>query len=114
MQTLNQLNTPRKRAARNPTKSNWSQLSRLASEFEAFSEMDKICFINGSMTTCLTDCFALLRSLKTSSCPKQMFYKNKALEDLIAIANCFNNFFKKIQRKLICLQSTCSSRVNQT
>ena len=115
MHTLNQLNTARKRAARNPTKSNRSQLSRLASEFEALSEMDKICFINGSMTTCLPDCFALLRSLKTSSYPKQMFYKNKALEDPIAIANGFNNFFeKKLQRKLICPQSTCSSRVNQT
>ena len=115
MHTLNQLNTARKRAARNPTKSNRSQLPRLASEFEAFSEMDKICFINGSMTTCLPDCFALLLSLKTSSYPKQMFYKNKALEDPIAIANCFNNFFeKKLQRKLICPQSTCSSRVNQT
>ena len=41
------------------------------------------------------NCFALLRSLKTSSYPKQMFYKNKALEDPIAIANCFNNFFEK-------------------
>ena len=81
MHTLNQSNKALKRAARNPTKSNRSQISRLAAEFEAFFKMDKICFINGSMTTCLPDCFALLRSLKTSSYPKQMFYKNKALED---------------------------------
>ena len=44
MHTLNQLNTARKRAARNPTKSNRSQLSRLASEFEAFSEMDDLLY----------------------------------------------------------------------
>ena len=94
MHTLNQLKTARKRAARNITKSNRSQLSRLASEFEAFSETDKIFFINGSLTTCLPKFLALLRSLKTSSYSKQMFFKNKALEDPIAIANCFNDFFE--------------------
>ena len=95
MHTLNQLNTARKRAARKPTESNRSQLSRLDSEFEAFFKMEKICFFNGSITTCLPDCFALLRSLKTSSYPKHMFYKHKALEDPIAIAKCFKNFFEK-------------------
>ena len=57
--------------------------------------MDKICFINGSMTSNLSVCFALLRNLKTSDYPKVMFFDQECLEKPLDIANGFNKFFAK-------------------
>ena len=95
MHTLNKLNRMRKKIARNPSKTNLSRLSELEIEFREFSEMDKICFINGSMTSNLSDCFALLRSLKSSDYPKIMFFDQERLENPVDIANGFNKFFAK-------------------
>ena len=59
------------------------------------SEMDKICFNIGSMTFNLSDCFALLRSLKPSDYPKIMFFDQEHLENPVDISNGFNKFFAK-------------------
>ena len=72
MHTLNMLNTMRRKIVRNSSKTNQQRLSELEIEFREFSDMYKICFIIGSMTSNLSDCFALLRSLKSSDYPKGM------------------------------------------
>ena len=51
------LNTMRREIVRNPSKTNLSRLPELEIEFRVF-EMDKICFINGSMISNFSDCFA--------------------------------------------------------
>ena len=74
MHTLNNLNTMRRKIVRNPNC--LYRPSDLELEFREFSEMDKICFINGSMTSDLSDCFALLRSTKNSY---QQLLKNHSI-----------------------------------
>ena len=46
----------RREIVRNPSKTNLSRLPELEIEFRVF-EIDKICFINGSMTSSFSDCF---------------------------------------------------------
>ena len=95
MHTLKKLNTMRRKIARNPSKTNLSRFSELEIEFLEFSEMDKICFINGSMTSNFSDCFALLRSLKSSDYPKITFFDQERLENPVDVANGLNKFFAK-------------------
>ena len=78
---------------KNPSKTNIYRLSELEIEFREFSEMDKFCFINGLMTSNLSDCFALLRSLKSSDYPKIMFFDQERHKNPVDIANSFNKFF---------------------
>ena len=47
------------------------------------------------MTSNLSDCFDLLRSLKSSDYPKIMFFDQERLENPVDIANGFNKFFAK-------------------
>ena len=94
--TLNRLNTMRRKIVRNPSKTNLCRLSELEIEFREFSEMDKICFINRSMTSNLPNCFAPLRSLKSSEFPKIMFIDQERFKNPVDIANGFNIIFQQI------------------
>ena len=89
MHTLNELNTMRRKTNRNPFLNSLSRLSKLATELKQFSEMDKISFSNGSMTSVFSGCFAQLRRPKSSTYPKLMFSGQERLEDPVLIANSF-------------------------
>ena len=54
-----------------------------------------VCFNNGSMTSSLSDSFALLKSLKSSDYPKIMFFDQERFKNPVDIANGFNKLFSK-------------------
>ena len=95
MHTLNKLNTMSRKIVRNPSKTYLYRLPVLKIEFREFSEMDKICFIIGSMTSNLANCFAQLSSLKSSDYPKIKFIDQERLENPVDIANGFSKCFAK-------------------
>ena len=74
------LNTIRK-IVRTPFKTNLYRLFELETEFREFSEMDEICFNNVSMTSDLSDCFALLRSVKSFDFPTIMFFDQEPFKN---------------------------------
>ena len=91
--TLNRKHTAERLCARNPTKSNFAKLQSLTNDASESIELDKICFLDGNITTSTHQSFRILKSLKGDSIPVTLQYKLDSTSDPVEICDLFNNFF---------------------
>ena len=89
---LNKLNTAKRKCSKNPSRLNLQQLKSLEEDYTRSIELDKVVFVNGSLTLTTNQCLALLNSLKDSPIPNHMFFNSKAIDEN-EVPECFNNFF---------------------
>ena len=93
MHCLNKKNTIQKRAVKNPTFHNLNNLEVAEISLSQSVELDKVCFLSGSLTNSVHDSFNLLNSFKRCNIPSTMNHYSNILSTDEDIANSFNDFF---------------------
>ena len=81
MHSLNKVSTMQKRMFRNPCRNNLSRFCALTTEFKEVSEVVKTCCSIQIIWFESFQCFDLLRTLRSLTCPKLLFCGQEQLQD---------------------------------